>query len=126
MRIKAFSKQNREHKRSSQREKNVVNSYKLKQVFSSSPQPTMQFFLLLLSKLLQGCGKPLVASSGTRWEKRCYRTLLSLPHGQIHLLSAHSEPSQMLAGSPVSLSGIGKNIVKFSGFFAISKASLPF
>lgn len=121
---------------------NLVNNYKLKQVFSSSPLPTtLQFFplsnwflvrhgtssdvelsfLLLVSKLLWGCA---TASWGTL-EKRCARTLLSLSHGQLPLLlpmQSHGDADGLSLVSECHW----KTTFTFSDVFSVSKVSLPF
>lgn len=121
---------------------NSLNNYKLKQVFSSSPSPTtLQFFplsyrflirggtfsdvelsfLLLVSKLLRRCA---VVSWGTL-ERRCARTLLSLPRGQLPLLlptRSHGNAGGLSLVSECHW----KTTLTFSGVFSVSKVSLPF
>lgn len=63
---------------------------------------------------------------GFLWRGLCCKSLLSLPCGQLHLPSAHSEPLQMLVGYPLSLRGVEKTILKISDVLAICEASLPF
>lgn len=140
-----FSKQSHEHEILSQRRKKnnniLANNYKLKQIFSSSPSPTVLHFFplsyrflvrggtfsdaelsffLLVSKLLQGCAM----LPEEPWREDVLE--LSSPCLMVSALcSCPCGAMAMLVGSPWSLSAIGRPHT-FPDVLSVSKVSLPF